>query len=146
MKNVREHFIRVYKVLWQLLCKLKILFYRTYEGDQNIFSKKFFFLDEKQFWLVFSRITEYGRPQATVRYAPQGFITVIVQVIISFFITPKRLLKTQIFEKKDYFPSKKKVLRQNFSRIIEFKKPQGTCFRSLQGFMTVIMQVIRSFL
>ena len=70
--------------MWQLLCKLKVLSYRTYEGDQNIFSKKIFFLDEEQFWLVFSRITEYVRPQATFCSAAQEILANTVQVIRSF--------------------------------------------------------------
>ena len=40
----------------------------------------------------------------------------------------------------------KKFFLPIFSRIIDYKKPQRTHYRGLQGFVTVIMQVIRSFL
>ena len=34
------------------------------------FSKKGYFPDEEQIWGIFSRITEYGRPQVTFYQAP----------------------------------------------------------------------------
>ena len=43
-----------------------------------------FFPDEKQFWSIFSRITEYGRPQVTCYQASQGVIVIIEQDIRSF--------------------------------------------------------------
>ena len=60
------------------------------------------------------------------------------------FVTLKRLLKTQIFEKKTVFPPKK-LFRPFFSRIIEYEKPQGTNCRGIQGIVTVILQDLRSF-
>ena len=59
-------------------------------------------------------------------------------------VTPKRLLKTQIFEKKDNFPAKK-LFRPIFSRIIEYGELQRTFYRGPKGFLTAIVQVIRSF-
>ena len=41
------------------------------------------------------------------------------------FIGPKRLLKTQIFEKKGKLPSEEKILGK-FSRIVECDKSQET--------------------
>ena len=43
-----------------------------------------YFPDEKQFWSIFSRITEYGRPQATCYQASQGIMVITEQVIRSF--------------------------------------------------------------
>ena len=51
---------------------------------EKISQKKRFFPDEKQFWSIFSRITEYGRPQVTSYQASQGIMLVIEQVIGSF--------------------------------------------------------------
>ena len=61
------------------------------------------------------------------------------------FVTLKRLLKTQIFEKKTVFPPKK-LFRPIFSRIIQYEKPQGTKYRGLQAIVTVVLQDTRSFL
>ena len=47
-------------------------------------SRKVYFPDEKQFWSIFSRITEYGRPQVTCCQSSQGIMVVIEQVIRSF--------------------------------------------------------------
>ena len=60
------------------------------------------------------------------------------------FVTLKRLLKTQFFEKKTDFPPKI-FFRPIFSRIIQYEKPQGTKYRGLQAFVTVVSQVTRSF-
>ena len=54
-------------------------------------------------------------------------------------VTLKRLLKTQIFEKKAIFPPKK-LFRPIFSRIIEYEKPQGKKYGGPQAIMTVILQ------
>ena len=49
-------------------------------------------------------------------------------------VTPKRLLKTQIFEKeKTNFPPKK-LFRPIFFRIVEYEKAQLTIYRALQRY------------
>ena len=50
---------------------------------EKISQKKRYFPDEKQFWSIFSRITEYGRPQVTCYQASQGIMVVIEKVIRS---------------------------------------------------------------
>ena len=61
-------------------------------------------------------------------------------------VTSERLLKTQTFEKeKTNFPPKK-LFRPNFSRNFVFEKAQGTFYWGPQGNMTVIAQILRSFL
>ena len=60
-------------------------------------------------------------------------------------VTSERLLKTQIFDNEDSF-SIAKIIPADFYRIIEYKKPQGTNYGGLQGFLTVIVQDIGSFL
>ena len=51
---------------------------------ETISQKKHCFPVEKQVWPNFSRITQYGRAQVTIFYAPQDTMAIIVQVIISF--------------------------------------------------------------
>ena len=46
--------------------------------------KKEYFFDEKPFWSIFSRITEYGRPHVTCYQTSQGIMVIIEQVIRSF--------------------------------------------------------------
>ena len=58
---------------------------------------------------------------------------------------PKRLLKTQIFEKKAIFAEKERFW-PIISRIIECDKPQGTICKGPKGVLTITVEVIRSFL
>ena len=58
---------------------------------------------------------------------------------------PKRLLKTQFFEKKKAnFPVKKRFW-PSFSRIIEFRKPQGKNCTGPKGFLAATVEITRSF-
>ena len=60
-------------------------------------------------------------------------------------VTPTGWLKTQIFE-KGYFLHRENRTGRFFSRFIEYEKTQGTNYSSPKGFVTVIVQVMRSFL
>ena len=51
---------------------------------------------------IFSQIIEYDKPEATNYNGPQGILTITVDVIKSS-LTPKGLLKTQFFEKRQSF-------------------------------------------
>ena len=58
----------------------------------------------------FSRFIEYNKPQATNCIGPNGALTITVEVIRSS-LTPKGLLKTQHFEKKEgKLSSEEKIL------------------------------------
>ena len=70
----------------------------------------------------FSRFIEYVKPRATIHNGPQGILTTTVELIVSS-LTPKRLLKTQIFEKKDNLSREKKTVAC-FFRIIEHDECQ----------------------
>ena len=59
--------------------------------------------------------------------------------------TPNRLLKTQNFEKKGNLSSEEKILAYCICGI-EFQKPQGIVYRGPQGFLTISVEVTRSFL
>ena len=54
---------------------------------------------------------------------------------------PKKLIKTQISEKKAIFPVKEKIL-PTFSRIIDHDKCQETKFEGLQCVLTSTLQAI----
>ena len=67
-------------------------------------------------------MNEYGRPKVTYYWVPQGI-----------------LAKKAIFQAKTLF-------QPIFFRIIEYEKPQGTIYTGPQVFVTVFVEVIRSFL
>ena len=60
-------------------------------------------------------------------------------------VTPNRLFKTQIFEKKAIFPAKKGFW-PILSHIVECDKPQLTTYKSLHAILTIAVEVTRSFL
>ena len=57
-------------------------------------------------------------------------------------VTTKRLLQTQVFEKKAIFPVKKNLT--NFSLIIEYDRPQGTIFKGPKGVVAITVLAKRS--
>ena len=59
-------------------------------------------------------------------------------------LEPKRLLKTQNFEKKGSFPVNKCIC-PIFSQIVDCDKPQETICKSQKDILTVYVQVIRVF-
>ena len=62
----------------------------------------------------------------------------------SIFLGPKRLLKTQSFEKKGNLSIDKKLWRI-FPRSIEYDKPKGTIYKGPQGILTITVEIIRAF-
>ena len=61
------------------------------------------------------------------------------------FCNTKRLLETEIFEKKRSL-SREKNLLAYFSRSIEHEKYQGTIYKGRQGILTITVELIRSIL
>ena len=61
--------------------------------------------------------------------------------LMAYFLGPKRLLKSPIFEKKAIFPMKKRFW-PIFSRNIEHDNWQGTTHKGPQGILTIIVQII----
>ena len=74
--------------------------------DTNI-SKNSSFLDDKKFWPIFRRIIECGEPQETFYRVPQANVKTTVEPLRGMFLARKRLLKTQVFDKKLSFKRKK---------------------------------------
>ena len=59
------------------------------------------------------------------------------------FLKPKKLLKTQKFEKKSTFPMKR--ICPMFSRIIEHDKCQGSFFKGSQDVLSFTVELSRAF-
>ena len=95
------------------------------------------------FWPLFPRFIDCERPHGTIYKCPHAFLTFTVEIISAFF-GPKRLLITQIFEKKAKFPVKK-IFWPIFARNMELDKCQGTIYKGPQGILTIILQMIGNF-
>ena len=85
-----------------------------YDVDENAFSKKAYFADEKQFWSFFFRIIESGTPQVKFYWAPQDILEIFFASYRIIPITPTGLLKTQSFEEV-YLYIEKLILVNLFS-------------------------------
>ena len=91
------------------------------------------------FFLVISSVTN----------ASEHFVRVhrlFSQIVWGFwehFLGPKRLLRTQVFEKKDKFSSEERTLAF-FSRSNEHDKYQETIYKSLKSLLIFTEEVIRS--
>ena len=90
----------------------------------------------------FPRFIERDKPQGTIHTSPKAVLTVTVENLTAFF-GPKRLLETQIFERKANFPVIK-TLWPIFSRSIEHDNCQGTVHKVPQGNLAVLVDVIKS--
>ena len=67
-------------------------------------------------WPISSRNIECDKPQGTICKGPKGNLTIVLEPIRAFFLGPKRLLRTQIFEKKKAkLPVKKNNVAYFFS-------------------------------
>ena len=99
---------------------------------------------KKKLWHIFSRIIECHNLRRQFFRVHKVFW----QKLRSFESKssgPRRLLKTQFFEKKAMFPVRKK-LWPPFSQKIECDKPQITGCKDTQGFFTITVIVIRTIL
>ena len=76
--------------LWDLIGRQKITFQKTCFHDDNFFR-------------IFPRIIECDKPQETIYKRPEAFLTITVELMTAFFKGFKRLLKTQVFEKRQPF-------------------------------------------
>ena len=106
MKNLQEQFIEVHQVLSQLFCKLLDHFVSTYEVHENNFSKRAYFADEKQFWLIFFSFNRKWQTSGNILLGTTRYYGNHRASYKTIFVTPKRLLKTQLYEKKTIFQRK----------------------------------------
>ena len=110
--------------------------------ETNIFMKSCFH-DDKSFWPNFPPYIACQKPQLL------GFHKLIWQTLWNLqkpFLGPKTLLEKQCFEKLQPFQRSWKGLWLDFSRFIEHKKWQGTHYKGPQCVLTMIVQMIRTFL
>ena len=112
--------------------------------ETNI-SKNSCFHDDKSLWPILRRIIGCEKPQETIYGGPRAFWQLLRILKEHFFGNTQRLLKTQTFEKNATFPMKESFWAI-FSRIIEYEKLQRTIYKGSEGFLTSIVQLIRSFL
>ena len=118
---------------------------RTYDVDENNFSNCLFSRRKT----ILANIFSFYRVWQTSNNKILGSTSYYGNHCASFKIisvTPKRLLKTQIFEKEKTFLPPKNYFGQKLSRTVEYKKAQGTLFSGPQGIMAGIAQYIRSIL
>ena len=93
----------------------------------QLFEKKANFPEKKSLWPVFSLIVECDKPGGRIYEYPQSNLTNTFEVKGIISVTPKKLLKTLIFEKKANFPVRKRFW-SIFSHFIECDRPQGTIY------------------
>ena len=91
----------------------KIISLRPKKSIEITFQKYVYVPDEKKNANVYSRITEYGRRQATFYYVLQIFLAIIVQVVRSFLQHLEGFWKHE-FLKKASVPLKKKHTGHSF--------------------------------
>ena len=128
--NLKENFIRVHKVFWHLLWKFCDQLFRIWEVVEiKIFWKeRQSFRRKKDFGLFFLTISRVKNlREQFLRVQRQFEIYCGSYNIIS--VTPKRLLKTQSFEKKANFPVKKRFWPVFFS----FYRVWGTSVTIYKG-------------
>ena len=64
-------------------------------------------MKKKIFGLLFPRVIERDKPQGTIYFVQQEFLTVFVAYFEIISVTPKWSLKTQFIENKGYSSSEK---------------------------------------
>ena len=111
MKKVRGEIKRVETILDIFLCQFQFRFCLTFRSLSLVVGNNFFQTEslipvERKF-LVFSHITKASRDRVTFYWAPDEILAIEVQVKKSFFLTTKRLLKTELLGKRCCFSSKK---------------------------------------
>ena len=112
--------------------------------ETNI-SKKGCFHDDKSFWPFVPLFIECDKPQGIFNNDQAAVSTITLQFKKAFFLRSRRLLKTQSFEIEANFPLRKRFWPL-LSLIIEHDECQKTVYRRSQCILTIIVQMIRSFL
>ena len=141
----QKQLIRVHKVTWHLMLKLKAPFFMTQGVAENInfWKKRQPFRWRKDFNLFFLALSILIILRNNSKGSKKDYNNYCWSYKI-FFLGP-RMLKTNIFEKKAISPVKKSLWPIS-SRIIEHGKRQGTTYMGPQGKVTINVEVIRPFL
>ena len=108
-ENIGEqHFLRVHKVFWQFLRKRYHHFFGTLEVDRNKHFKKKQFSSDKNFGPFFPFYRAWWT-SGNILQGSKSWSYQYCKACQSIFSRPKRLLKSQTFEKKATFPVKIKI-------------------------------------
>ena len=104
----------------------------TYDVDENN-SSKIYFPEEKQFWPIFSRITDYRvwQTSSKILLGSTRYYGSHCTSFMIFSVTPKRLLRTNFFENMAVCLARK-FFRRICSRIIGFENPREQFIRVQQ--------------
>ena len=111
--------------------------------ETNI-SRNSSFHDERSFWhnfLVLSSVTNLKKHFIGV----YRLVRQLLWNILEQFLGPKRLLKSQMFERKAIFPVKKSFWPV-FSRNMEHDNCQRTFYKGPQGILTTLGQILWTFI
>ena len=133
-KTILANFFSYYRV-WQtssntflgstrkygnLCASCKIISLGHTRSIENNFWKRVYFPNEKQFWPIFPYY-RIGQSSGNFLLGSTKYDGNHCASYKMICVIPRRLLKTQLFDKKDFFPARK-VFRAIFSRTIEWKK------------------------
>ena len=141
MTKVGQQFIRVHKVFFDIYCANDMNFFWHLRGRlKQTFQKTAVFTMKEvfgPFFFVLSSVTKLKEQIIRV----YRLLRQLLWNLLEHFLGPKRLLKSQIFEKKANF-SVKKNFCSIFSRNIDHENWQGTFYKGLQGILTLIVQIL----
>ena len=114
---------------------------------ENFWEKKARIPVKKTYLTNFPGVIEYDKTQGAIWNPPWGFLAFTLEVIRTIRRTSEVVEKKTFFwERKRQSFKWKKFCGLFFSRFIEHEKCQGTFYKGLRGFLTFIVQMIRSFL
>ena len=110
-------------------------------STERMFSKYSCFHGDKSFWPTFPRLIDCNKPQV---YRLKGWTSYSDKnsgFFRSLFPGPKRLMKTQSFNRKSKIQVKTSYLT-NFSQILEYDKRHVTIYKGLRDILTIIVQLL----
>ena len=124
--NIEQQFVRLFKIMWHLWCKLWDYFSTPNRLLKTKFSQeKRLFCNENVFWIIFSCIIEFKKPQEPTYNVLKGFLTIIFKVIRSLSRTKE--VEKKLFQKTAVFPMRKKTWQILF-RLTEYGRFQKKTF------------------
>ena len=133
MKNFMEQLIRFHNVFEIFFATCRFFPMRPKGSLETTISERDYLPSEKLIWTLFSCIIGCVKPQRTIYEGRKGILAFTVQVIGSFFLGPKTLLTTWIFEKKATL-ALKNLYSSYSSQFKEYEKFHETTYRGPQCF------------
>ena len=137
-ENVGEqHFFKIHKVVRQLLCETYHHFYWTLEVDRKKTFQKRAVFRWPNFWPNFPELSSMINLREQLTRVHKLFLLILYS-LPEHFLRPRKLLKSQIFEKKAIFPVSK-LLRRLFFLV-------KSSVANLKGQIVEVQQVLRQIL